>query len=138
MKRSFGLRLKRIFGDYIEDSLNIEIATAPPRDNWSSLRIRWSNVRKAVASQSGEENRSLRTTERSVAIQIKLKPAFPLSGSPRLRLTMTSIFANDVKQSRLNSNLLPLYLDRHGFASRWLDSSLPARGAGSRSETEGF
>jgi len=33
VKRSFGLRLKRIFGDYIEDSLNIEIATAPPQDD---------------------------------------------------------------------------------------------------------
>ena len=33
MKRNFGRRLKRIFGDCIQDSLNIEIATAPLRDD---------------------------------------------------------------------------------------------------------
>gem|GEM_PF-1912735 len=39
MKRNFGRRLKRIFGDYIEDSLNIEIATAPPRDDKKSCSL---------------------------------------------------------------------------------------------------
>jgi len=33
VKRNFGLRLKRIFGDCIGGSLNIEIATAPLRDD---------------------------------------------------------------------------------------------------------
>ena len=83
-----------------------------------------------------------RHCERSEAIQIKIKLFSLLSGSPRLRLAMTelslpargagerseteglfnhSVIASvsEAIQENINS-FLASYLDRHGFASRWL------------------
>ena len=90
---------------------------------WPSLQTEWSNVRKAVASQSRlRSNQSLNYLDRHVRFTHSRWLTVIENRVKQSRFLWPSLRAV-AKQSRLKANLSVKDLDRHGFASRWQTES---------------